>query len=68
MTTLAGVHGVTARHGDNHVSLAVDADQLTPVVQYLASRKLISLTTTPPTLEDLFMRYYTTEQQPVKGK
>jgi ABC-2 type transport system ATP-binding protein len=68
LTTLAGVHGVTARHGDNHVSLAVDADQLTPVVQYLASRKLISLTTTPPTLEDLFMRYYTTEQQPVKGK
>lgn len=68
LASLAGVHGVTERHGENHVSLAVDADQLTTVVQYLASRQLVTLTTTPPTLEDLFMRYYTTDKRTVEGK
>ncbi|MDV0431666.1 ABC transporter ATP-binding protein [Lactiplantibacillus sp. DA1] len=68
LASLAGVHGVTERHGENHVSLAVDADQLTTVVQYLASRQLLTLTTTPPTLEDLFMRYYTTDKRTVEGK
>ncbi|OAX74159.1 ABC transporter [Lactiplantibacillus plantarum] len=68
LAALAGVHGVTERHGENHVSLAVDADQLTTVVQYLASRQLLTLTTTPPTLEDLFMRYYTTDKRTVEGK
>ncbi|MFC6182394.1 ABC transporter ATP-binding protein [Lactiplantibacillus daowaiensis] len=58
LTTLPGVHGLTAKHGDNHVSFAVDADQLTTVMQYLTRQQLVTLTSTPPTLEDLFMRYY----------
>ncbi len=58
LAELPGVHGVTAKHGENHVSLAVDAEQLTPVMAYLTQQQLVSLTTTPPTLEDLFMRYY----------
>ena len=68
LATLEGVHGVTIRHGENHVSLAVDADQLTTVMQYLTSCQLLTLTTTPPTLEDLFMRYYTATDQTVEGK
>nr|WP_179950316.1 ABC transporter ATP-binding protein [Lactiplantibacillus garii] len=65
---LAGVHGLTVKDGTNHVSLAVDADQLTTVIQFLTARTLVSLTTTPPTLEDLFMRYYETDTQPAEGK
>lgn len=58
LATLPGVHGLTAKHGENHVNLAVDADQLTAVMQYLTAHQLVTLTSTPPTLEDLFMRYY----------
>lgn len=68
LATLPGVHGVTARHGKNHVSLAVDADQLSVVMQYLTQRQLLTLTTTPPTLEDLFMRYYTADEPHDDGK
>lgn len=68
LATLPGVHGVTARHGKNHVSLAVDADQLSAVMQYLTQRQLLTLTTTPPTLEDLFMRYYTADEPHDDGK
>jgi len=58
LATLPGVHGLTTKHGENHVSLAVEADQLTAVMQYLTAQQLVTLTSTPPTLEDLFMRYY----------
>jgi len=58
LATLPGVHVLTTKHGENHVSLAVDADQLTAVMQYLTAKQLVTLTSTPPTLEDLFMRYY----------
>jgi len=68
LTTLNGVHGITLKSGTNHVNLAVDSDQLTAVIQYLTSRQLVSLTTTPPTLEDLFMRYYTVDQPTTDGK
>lgn len=56
---LPGVHGLTVKAGQNHVSFAVDADQLTAVMQYLSEQQLVAITSTPPTLEDLFMRYYT---------
>ncbi|WP_047998764.1 ABC transporter ATP-binding protein [Lactiplantibacillus herbarum] len=68
LETLDGVHGMTMQSGTNHVNLAVDSDQLTAVMQYLTSHQLISLTTTPPTLEDLFMRYYTADQPTTDGK
>lgn len=58
LASLPGVHGLTNKHGENHVSLAVDADQLSAVMSYLTAQQLVTLTSTPPTLEDLFMRYY----------
>jgi len=67
LPTLAGVHGITVKHGTNHVNLAVDTDQLTAVMQYLTGLQLVSLTTTPPTLEDLFMRYYATDKPTTEG-
>jgi ABC-2 type transport system ATP-binding protein len=56
---LAGVH--TAHFsGDAHrkAVLSVDRDQMTQIMIYLAEKQIINLTSTPPTLEDLFMRYY----------
>ncbi|MGJ0916467.1 ABC transporter ATP-binding protein [Enterococcus avium] len=56
---LAGVH--TAHFsGDAHrkVVLSVDRDQMTQIMIFLAEKQIINLTSTPPTLEDLFMRYY----------
>ena len=56
---LAGVH--TAHFsGDAHrkAVLSVDRDQMTQIMIYLAEKQIINLTSMPPTLEDLFMRYY----------
>ena len=56
---LAGVH--TAHFsGDAHrkAVLSVDRDQMTQIMIFLAEKQIINLTSTPPTLEDLFMRYY----------
>ena len=56
---LAGVH--TAHFsGDAHrkAVLSVDRDQMTQIMIYLAEKQIINLTSTPPTLDDLFMRYY----------
>ena len=56
---LAGVH--TAHFsGDAHrkAVLSVDRDQMTQIMIFLAEKQSINLTSTPPTLEDLFMRYY----------
>lgn len=56
---LAGVH--TAHFsGDAHrkAVLSVDRDQMTQIMIFLAEKQIINLTYTPPTLEDLFMRYY----------
>ncbi|WP_318766409.1 ABC transporter ATP-binding protein [Lactiplantibacillus carotarum] len=58
LAQVAGVHGIATKHGENHVSFAVDADHLNDVISFLTAHQLLSLTTTPPTLEDLFMRYY----------
>lgn len=68
LATLPGVHGLTSKAGTNHVSLAVDADQLTPVLAYLTAHQLVTLTSTPPTLEDLFMRYYAADGQVTERK
>ena len=56
---LAGVH--TAHFsGDAHrkAVLSVDRDQMTQIMIFLAEKQFINLTSMPPTLEDLFMRYY----------
>lgn len=56
---LAGVH--TAHFsGDAHrkAVLSVDRDQMTQIMIFLAEKQIINLTSMPPTLEDLFMRYY----------
>jgi ABC-2 type transport system ATP-binding protein len=53
---VAGVHEVL-REG-NHAQLQVDSGTLDPVLAFLVERRVQSLVSTPPTLEDLFLRHY----------
>ncbi|MER7947604.1 ABC transporter ATP-binding protein [Streptomyces sp. NPDC096079] len=56
---LPGVHGLDVR-GDR-VKLQVDTDKLDGVLRSLTASGVRSLASTPPTLEELFLRHYTDE-------
>ena len=56
LASLPGVHGL--RHEDGHVHLDVDTDALAGVLRHLAGLGVRGLTSTPPTLEELFLRHY----------
>ncbi|GHJ91774.1 MULTISPECIES: ABC transporter ATP-binding protein [Streptomyces] len=53
---LAGVHDL--RVEGRRVRLQVDTDKLDPVLAALLTAGVRSLTSTPPTLEELFLRHY----------
>jgi ABC-2 type transport system ATP-binding protein len=57
---LPGVHDVVVE--DHHARFDVDTAQLDTVVRRLAPLGVRSLTSTPPTLEELFLRHYGDEQ------
>jgi ABC-2 type transport system ATP-binding protein len=57
---LPGVHDVLVE--DHHARFDVDTAQLDTVVRRLAPLGVRSLTSTPPTLEELFLRHYDDEQ------
>jgi ABC-2 type transport system ATP-binding protein len=56
LSDLAGVHNLH-RNG-THVRCEVDTAQLDPFVRRLAEAGVRSLTSQPPTLEELFLRHY----------
>lgn len=59
---LAGVHGFTPdATSANKATFAVDTAQVGAVMSQLADYQIVTLQSTPPTLEDLFMRYYNAE-------
>ncbi len=51
-----GVHAV--RDDEARVRFEVDNDQLGPTMEFVASFGVVSLVSSPPTLEELFMREY----------
>jgi ABC-2 type transport system ATP-binding protein len=53
---LPGVHDVVVE--GNRVTASVENDGLSPLMASLGSGGLLSLTTAPPTLEELFLRHY----------
>ncbi|HYN92636.1 MAG TPA: ABC transporter ATP-binding protein [Pilimelia sp.] len=57
---LPGVHDVLIE--DHHARFDVDTAQLDTVIRRLAPLGVRSLTSTPPTLEELFLRHYGDEQ------
>ncbi|RJL30108.1 ABC transporter ATP-binding protein [Bailinhaonella thermotolerans] len=56
---LAGVHDL--RVDGSRVSFQVDTDRLDEVLKHLSASGVRSLTSRPPTLEELFMRHYRDE-------
>ena len=56
LTDLPGVHDLAA--SDGHVSFDVDTQHLAAAVGKLSELGLRSLTSNPPTLEQLFLRHY----------
>ncbi|KQX45514.1 MULTISPECIES: ABC transporter ATP-binding protein [unclassified Streptomyces] len=59
LTALPGVHDVDVR--GLKVKLQVDTDKLDAVLRSLTASGVRSLTSTPPTLEELFLRHYADE-------
>lgn len=57
LSTLIGVHNVVMENNGSQ-TLAVDSDHLDAVMDYLSKKQILSIQATPPTLEDLFLRYY----------
>lgn len=56
---LAGVHKVDfSEEVHQQAVLSVDREQMTQIMNFLVEKQIVNLTSTPPTLEDLFMRYY----------
>lgn len=53
---LKGVHDLEAR--DNSIYFQIDTEELDNVIKYISQFGIIKLESSPPTLEDLFMRHY----------
>jgi ABC-2 type transport system ATP-binding protein len=66
LADLPGVHDLDAR--ERHIALQVDNDHLDTVLRVLSEAGVRSLSSSPPTLEELFLRHYqddlTAEPQP----
>ncbi|MFF0434834.1 ATP-binding cassette domain-containing protein [Streptomyces sp. NPDC004327] len=60
LARLPGVHGLEVRA--HRVRLQVDTDKLDAVLRSLTESGVRSLTSTPPTLEELFLRHYATDE------
>ena len=56
LDSVKGVHGVTKHHGG--LSFQVDSENISDVISYIGKYNVKKLESTPPTLEDLFMRHY----------
>ncbi|MEU1623813.1 ABC transporter ATP-binding protein [Streptomyces sp. NPDC020096] len=59
LAQLPGVHDLDVRGG--RVKLQVDTDQLDAVLRQISASGVRSLSCTPPTLEELFLRHYQNE-------
>jgi len=65
LSALPGVYNLTV---DGALArFSVDADAINPVMQYLTQCDIRSLTSTLPTLEDLFLRHYELQAEAVTG-
>lgn len=53
-----GVHQLTLSVNKLQAKFSLDGDATTAVMAYLAENLIVKLKTTPPTLDDLFLRYY----------
>lgn len=61
LTELEGVHHIE-RKGDHTISMQVDSQYLDELMKYISQFGILKLESSPPTLEDLFMRHYETSK------
>ncbi len=64
LDALPGVHGLQVE--GTRVRCEVDAERLNAVLRHLTSLGLRSLVSQPPTLEELFMRHYQTQDSGIR--
>ncbi|WP_106495781.1 ABC transporter ATP-binding protein [Lentibacillus sp. Marseille-P4043] len=62
---LKGVHELVEK--DGRMSFQVDTEELDTVIKHVSSFGILKLESTPPTLEDLFMRHYEEKGQTGTG-
>ena len=60
-----GIHHL--EKNENDISFQVDSEQLDSVLRYISEFGIIKLESAPPTLEDLFLRYYERSEQRTEG-
>jgi ABC-2 type transport system ATP-binding protein len=63
LPSLKGVHDIEQQ--EQTLTFQVDAEELDSVIQHISNFGILKLESTPPTLEDLFIRHY--EQQSDSG-
>jgi ABC-2 type transport system ATP-binding protein len=61
LATLSGVHDLSTE--DGRVAFDVDADALEPALKSLVAAGVRSLVSQPPSLEELFLRHYATDER-----
>jgi ABC-2 type transport system ATP-binding protein len=61
---LLGIHNLSME--GTHAHFSVDAEKIDSIIKYLTQFGIQSLLSTPPTLEELFIRYYGEEYQPTE--
>lgn len=61
---LSGVHNLSME--GSHAHFSVDAEKIDSVLKFLTKFGVKSLLSTPPTLEELFSRYYGEEYEPLE--
>src|SRR5690606_29004270 len=56
ITELKGIHSIAEKDGE--LNFQVDADEIDAVIRHISSFGIEKLESLPPTLENLFLRYY----------
>ena len=59
LNNLEGVHNLIVNR--DNVKFSVDSDKIDSTLKYISQFQVISLISNPPTLEELFIRYYSDE-------
>ncbi|MCC3357853.1 ABC transporter ATP-binding protein [Bacillus sp. REN16] len=60
-----GIHNLVET--DSELTFQVDTEELDTLLRYIAKFGILKLESAPPTLEDLFMRHYQTDQSRAEG-
>lgn len=62
LENIPGLYGLSVE--GTHASFGVDTDKIDDALKHLLAFDILSLVSTPPTLEELFMRYYGDDFKP----